>query len=211
MRARGDGGRRVIDMQDLFYRFTMDSIGCIAFGKSLGCLQVTNLAMLSHARLLFISATDQYLGLAMLNLLSIQSAACLHIHSPAVCISIRISRPGPFCFGLYLFFFHQREQVEFADAFDRAQFVTDKRFLLPCWRAQWCCPWERDLRACVRTLNAFAGEIIDERRAESVGAEWGPESGEMQNERRTEKGERRRKEDSLWEGFEKLHMRVCTR
>jgi hypothetical protein len=40
MRARGDGGRRVIDMQDLFYRFTMDSIGCIAFGKSLGCLQV---------------------------------------------------------------------------------------------------------------------------------------------------------------------------
>jgi hypothetical protein len=65
----------------------------------------------------------------------------------------------------------QREQVEFADAFDRAQFVTDKRFLLPCWRAQWCCPWERDLRACVRTLNAFAGEIIDERRAESVGME----------------------------------------
>ena len=42
MRARGDGGRRVIDMQDVFYRFTMDSIGCIAFGKSLGCLQVNS-------------------------------------------------------------------------------------------------------------------------------------------------------------------------
>ena len=99
LRLRG-AANAVVDMQDLFYRFTLDAVGRIAFGKPLGCLQM--------------------------------------------------------------------ERVEFADAFDKAQFITEKRFLLPFWRAQWCCPWERELRKCVRTLNEFAAELIAERRREPM-------------------------------------------
>jgi hypothetical protein len=75
---RQQHNQKPIDMQEMFFRFTMDATGCIVFGKSLDCLR--------------------------------------------------------------------KDRVEFAEAFDRAQFIVNQRFLLPFWRFYYCCPWERELR-----------------------------------------------------------------
>lgn len=90
---------QVVDVQELFCRATLDSIGEIAFGKAIGSL---------------------------------------------------------------------KKDVSFSKAFNTATLACDYRFRYPWYR--WT-PWsemERKLRASVRDLNAFAQEVIDERRQKSI-------------------------------------------
>eukprot|EP00455_Lapot_gusevi_P057389 TRINITY_DN9763_c0_g2_i5.p1 TRINITY_DN9763_c0_g2~~TRINITY_DN9763_c0_g2_i5.p1 ORF type:complete len:344 (+),score=126.78 TRINITY_DN9763_c0_g2_i5:572-1603(+) len=95
------GPNKKVDMQDMFFRFTMDSIAKIAFGKTLGCLT--------------------------------------------------------------------SEKVEFADAFDRAQFLAEKRFYSPIWKLErwWGTAAEKELASCVKVLDEFAYGIVNERKQES--------------------------------------------
>ncbi len=93
------GGARPVDMQTIFFKYTMDSIGLIGFGVDLKTLDV-----------------EQTLG--------------------------------------------------FTDAFDRAQKISAKRFLLPLAMTPlgpWLYESERELAACIRTMDHFCYKVIGER------------------------------------------------
>eukprot|EP00730_Choanoeca_flexa_P019627 TRINITY_DN9596_c0_g1_i3.p1 TRINITY_DN9596_c0_g1~~TRINITY_DN9596_c0_g1_i3.p1 ORF type:complete len:490 (+),score=170.00 TRINITY_DN9596_c0_g1_i3:79-1548(+) len=91
---------KVIDLQDLFYRYTLESIGKIAFGTNLGCFE--------------------------------------------------------------------HDKVEFAVNFDTAQRIIMERVFDPAWPIRrwltWIHPSERTLTRCVNNLDAFARQVITERR-----------------------------------------------
>eukprot|EP00736_Rhodelphis_marinus_P014492 Rmarinus@m.16684 len=102
---------QVVDLQDVFMRYTLDSIAKIAFGLSIGALEAG------------------------------------------------------------------RDPPEFARAFDRAQLITNKRCFSAWWQVQRFLNRgdEADFAECIRILNEFATNVIQQRRLELENSRDAPE------------------------------------